>query len=333
MRLTKAGALRCTRFAFRGYCSRGFALEDPNLGNMPLRYEWIRWTFAALILWPGEAPSQAVRPISNAPAQPGGGSSVFVVAHQDDWQVFMGDVVARTLRDRGSATFIYLTAGDDGRDSVYWQTRERAALRSTRIAAQSIATDSIKCAPVVVLKHTIRECILGATDSYFLRIPDGRRNGTGFTRQNHQSMRRLRMKKIPAITAVDGSATYQGWADLLATVSALIKDSSGHAILVSATDPSVTINPHDHFDHRMAGLLVAELGKQRNFGVRYYVGYALATRAANRSNEQAREKTAIFRAYDEEMTRSNPAWSAYREHPSFYAECMLRTYARTPRVR
>ena len=230
------------------------------------------------------------------------------------------------------ATFIYLTAGDDGRDSVYWETRERAALASARVAT-GIAiggADSTECKPVVVLKHTMRRCVLGSTESYFLRLPDGQRNGSGFSRYNNQSLRRLRLRNISAITAVDGSATYQGWDDLVSTVAELIGD--GSQVRVHTTDPSVAINPHDHFDHRIAGLLVAQLRRGTSLDVRYYVGYALSTRAPNRSSAKAREKTEVFLAYDQEMMRSNKKWSAYREHPAFYSGCMMRTYVRTPRV-
>jgi LmbE family N-acetylglucosaminyl deacetylase len=270
-----------------------------------------------------------VKSISNSTLE----TSVFVVAHQDDWQVFMGDIVARTLRSGVQVRFIYMTAGDDGRDSVYWRTRERAALRSTLVAAQLKAADSTECTSVIVMRHVVRKCVVGRTESYFLRLPDGRRNGAGFPKYDQQSLRRFRARKIATITAVDGSATYQGWQDLVSTVSALLGDSSDGRVLVHTTDPSIAANPHDHFDHRMAGLLIAELKKRKGFDARYYVGYALATRPANRSNEQAREKTAIFRAYDEEMMRINKNWSAYREHPAFYSDCMLRTYARTARAR
>jgi hypothetical protein len=81
----------------------------------------------------------------------------------------------------------------------------------------------------------------------------------------------------------------------------------------------------------MAGLLVEDLRQRQRWKTQYYVGYALATRAANRSTDEAREKTAIFLAYDNEMRRVNPKWSAYEEHPGFYSECMLRTYARKAR--
>src|ERR1700675_3806092 len=95
----------------------------------------------------------SVRYTSNSPTQ----HDVFVVAHQDDWKLFMGDVVAKRIRAGDSVTFIYLTAGDDGRDSLYWQTRERAALQSTRLAIGPGAADSaaVRCSTTEVLEHTI----------------------------------------------------------------------------------------------------------------------------------------------------------------------------------
>jgi LmbE family N-acetylglucosaminyl deacetylase len=275
-------------------------------------------------------PQQPVRYVSNStPPQ----RDVFVVAHQDDWQLFMGDVVARRIKAGDSVTFIYLTAGDDGRDSLYWQTRERAVLQSTRLAIGVGAADSaaVRCSTTEALAHAIHKCVIANTESYFLRLPDGKRNGAGFARQGYQSLRKLRGKRIAAITAIDGSAAYLGWGDLIATASVLVGSSPLADIVVHVSDPSVVVNPHDHFDHRMAGLLVNDLRKRQKWNTQYYVGYALATRADNRSADQAREKTAIFLAYDKEMVRVNKAWSAYEEHPAFYSECMLRTYARKAR--
>lgn len=260
---------------------------------------------------------------------------VFVVAHEDDWQLFMGDVVGKRIKAGHSVIFVYLTAGDDGRDSLYWQTRERAALQSTRLAIGPDAADStaVRCSTTEVLEHTIRKCIIANTESYFMRLPDGKRNGVGFARHDYQSLRKLRGKKIGTMVAVDRSAVYHGWQDLMATASNLIGSSFATSeIVVHTNDPSVAANPHDHFDHRMAGLLVDDLRKGRTWNTQYYVGYAVGTRAANRSADEAREKTAIFLAYDKEMMRVNKAWSAYAEHPAFYSECMLRTYARKARA-
>ena len=255
---------------------------------------------------------------------------VVLVAHQDDWQLFMGDVVAERVRTGRPMVFIYLTAGDDGRDSLYWTTRERGALESTRVATTAAADTAFgECSTTKALEHVIKKCTVGNTESYFLRLPDGRRDGMGFASHSYQSLRKLRGNRITSMSALDGSTAYNGWADLLTTVAILVGEGSAdRTVTIHTSDPSVVVNPHDHFDHRMAGLLVAESRRKHRWSVVYYTGYALASRAANRSRDQARQKVALFQAYDAVMTRTNPGWSAYREHPAFYSECMLRTYGR-----
>jgi LmbE family N-acetylglucosaminyl deacetylase len=272
-----------------------------------------------------------ISPSANAQNSGGAPLDAVIVAHQDDWQLFMGDIVAERVQAGHRLVFVYLTAGDDGRDSVYWATRERAALRSTGIATGVVVGDSSadQCLIVRVLEHAIRKCSIANTESYFLRLPDGHRNGIGFARHSYQSLRKLRRNRVTSISAVDGSAVYNGWADLRSTVDSLIGESStARIVTVHTSDPSVVINPHDHFDHRMAGLLVFDSRRKNKWNVVYYAGYALATRAPNRTGEQVRQKTSLFRAYDNVMTQANPKWSAYRERPAFYSQCMMRTYGR-----
>ena len=127
-----------------------------------------------------------------------------------------------------------------------------------------------------------------------------------------------------------GSASYSGWNELMSTVGALV-DADSTEVMVHTTDPSIASNPHDHFDHRMAGLLVSDLRKKKSVGAMYYVGYALGTRAPNRSADETRAKTELFLAYDRVMTAADRKWSAYQEHRAFYSACLQRTYVRSPR--
>lgn len=255
-----------------------------------------------------------------------------IVAHADDWQVFMGDAIVERSRTGRRPAFIYLTAGDHGRDSVYWQLRENAALQSTRIALGMPASAGASCDTVHFDAHAISRCTLGSSVSYFLRLPDGNRNGRGFARNRFESLRKLRTNGL-ALHAIDGSNTYASWEDVTTTVNRLVRMSvdSTHSgdVVLHTTDPSVRTNPHDHYDHRMAGKLTENLLRGSQWSGRYYVGYALATRSPNRTTRQRQEKLEVFEAYDQEIIRINRGWSAYREHPLFYSACMLRTYART----
>src|SRR4051812_44118966 len=173
----------------------------------------------SLVLWFG--PIAAMPKVMRVKYQSNHETDVVVIAHQDDWQLFMGDVIGRRLAAGDSITFIYLTAGDDGRDSVYWRVRERAVLASTRVALGAAGADTLRCAIAEVRSHSINKCTLGRTTSYFLRLPDGKRNGAGFPRYGSVSLRKLRMRTIRSITAVDSSTTYGSWNDVVATVREL----------------------------------------------------------------------------------------------------------------
>ena len=258
-------------------------------------------------------------------------ADVFIVAHQDDWQLFMGDVAFKAARRGNQTVFIYLTAGDENRRSDYWKTRELAALQSTRLAAGTPSDAPVtECASIVVRSHAVRRCAIANTVSFFMRLPDGARAGSGFEQNSFQSLRKLRAKRISAITSVDTSTSYSGWADLVATVKELIRsaETTGRPVTLHANDPNPAINPRDHSDHRMAGFIAIELRNTTGWKVIYYVGYALAARPDNRSTLQARQKTALFLVYDREMLIANRGWSTYAERPRFYSMCMLRTYAR-----
>src|SRR5438046_9635514 len=117
--------------------------------------------------------------------------------------------------------------------------------------------------------HVIRQSLLNRTESYFLSLPDGKRDAPGYASYGNQSMRRLRSRKISTITAVDGSAAYSGWADLVASVAEILGETGDAGSIIHTTDPSVALNPHDHFDHRMAGLLVDESRMHSSSSPRY----------------------------------------------------------------
>jgi LmbE family N-acetylglucosaminyl deacetylase len=274
-------------------------------------------------------PSEQKRP---TPAHP---TDIFVVAHQDDWQLFMGDVVFKGVRRGNHSVFIYLTAGNESPNAEYWTTRERAALRSARVAAGTNPDSAtVTCTIVPVLNHSIRRCSVANTASYFLRLPDGRRDGSGFSHNSFQSLQKLQASRIRALRAVDTSTTYNDWSDLSETVAEIVRREQmpGSTITVHAHDPNAAINPGDHSDHQMAGLLATALRTRAPAEVVYYVGYALAARPDNRTRAQTREKSALFLAYDRELLIANRAWSTYAERPRFYSMCMLRTYARKVRA-
>ena len=288
----------------------------------------IRKGLLSLVL-PSLVSAQTAERVRYQPTTP----QVVIVAHQDDWQLFMGDALATHIASGSRIVFVYLTSGDVGRDSSYWRTREAAAIASeaqlVRSSAQSV---SPSCDTASVGAHRITRCILQNSTAWFLRLPDGGRNGTGYRTHSYQSLRKLRSRRISVIDAIDNSARYRGWQDLVSTVRAIVSLESG-SVALHANDPSVLINPHDHFDHRMAGRLAQDLERSERWPAFYYLGYALATRDDNLRPAGVQLKTRLFQAYDSVMIAANRRWSALAEHRTFYSECLRRTYwRRSPRA-
>ena len=97
--------------------------------------------------------------------------------------------------------------------------------------------------------------------------------------------------------AVDGSAAYRGWADLVSTVRAIIDFERDEApdvqLNVAETDPR--INPGDHSDHLMTAKAaldgVAGLSCVRRA---YYVDYASARLPENLNTQQRDLESAVF---------------------------------------
>ena len=92
------------------------------------------------------------------------------------WQLFMGDIIAKRIRTGNPIVFIYLPPGTMA-DSLYWATRERGALESTRVALGW----QLPIRPVInARQHVAPTPIRDAACQHVVLLSsfgDGRRNG------------------------------------------------------------------------------------------------------------------------------------------------------------
>ena len=76
--------------------------------------------------------SRASRPASSGGRRMNASPPLFViVAHQDDWQIFMGKEVYARLREGRRVVVIVTTAGDAGEDAWHWKSRLSGLVVST----------------------------------------------------------------------------------------------------------------------------------------------------------------------------------------------------------
>lgn len=278
------------------------------------------------------------------PAPHAGHLEAFVLAHQDDWQLFMGDVAWQAIRTGSRTVFVYTTSGDAGRPAPFWEAREKGALASVAVALGVAPPDTagevgggrfrVECADSMFSGHAVRRCQLGTSVSYFLRLPDGNLNGQGFPATGGRSLMQLANGIAAPVPTLDGKGSFRSWQDLVDVVGAVLKveasaaRASGAQVQIHATDPDTAFNPRDHADHRATGRLAAAIANANEWTLLRYAGYSTAEWPTNLSADQFAEKTALFMAYDRARVLASPEWSAYAELPRYYSAWLSRTYTR-----
>jgi len=198
--------------------------------------------------------------------------SVFVVAHPDDWQLFMNPAAFHAMDEpHEKAVFVHVTAGDAGKGlsgepTPYYLAREEGALRAIRFmanAADATAALGSDTKPEAVERagHQVARHTYANTVAYFLRLHDGKIvNGSEYV-EHPQALERLRTGAAAEADAIDGSARYAGWSDLVATLEAVIASElePGSALNLHFPELDERRNPGDHPDHRAVAFAMEEV--------------------------------------------------------------------------
>src|SRR5689334_11246406 len=188
--------------------------------------------------------------------------SFYFAAHEDDWQLFMNPSAFEDVIGGASKTvFVHLTAGDaglgigmGGRKHPFYLARENGAEAAIRFMASADSAPAERVvAPMTFNGHSIYRVSYRNAVGYFLRVPDGHWTGDGYYETGYESLRRLSTGETDALHAVDGSAVYHGWNDLVATLREIVAYERGKAALiqVNVAETNTQINPQDHSDHLM----------------------------------------------------------------------------------
>jgi hypothetical protein len=213
-------------------------------------------------------------------------ASFYFAAHEDDWQLFMNPSAFQDVAESKNRTvFVHMTAGDAGlgtgnagRKHPYYLARENGAETAIQFMADSGNLPADKTESQIDFNgHQIYRVSYRNTVAYYFRLPDGHPSGAGFANTGYQSLKRLADGDIGTLTAIDGSTTYRGWNDLVATVRALVNYERGRspAVQLNVAEQNSSINPHDHSDHQMTAKAALDAADGLACARRaYYVDYA-----------------------------------------------------------
>jgi hypothetical protein len=221
----------------------------------------------------------------------------YLQAHQDDWQLFLGDRPAGAVHTASKVVFVYTTAGGNANSPRYWRAREQAVNASVdTITGQA----RWACANATVNAHVIYRCTKANTVSYYLRLPN-----PGDTRPG--GMNSLRDGTISTLTAVDGTATYTSWGDLVATARSIIATEAGTEpdanVAIHAPETNRSTNDGDHSDHIATGDLTLAAVGGHDYDRFWYIGYPNQRLPANLTPAQLAVKWGTVHAYDKVMKR------------------------------
>ena len=212
--------------------------------------------------------------------------SFYFAAHEDDWQLFMNPSAFEDVISGASKTvFVHLTAGDaglgiglGGRKHPFYLARENGAESAIRFMANADSVPAERLSgPMTFNGHSIYRVSYRNTVGYFLRVPDGHWSGDGYYDTGFESLKRLANSENDVVHAVDGSTTYHGWDDLVATLREIVAYERGNAALiqVNVAETNARINPKDHSDHLMTAKAALDAVKDATCVRRvYYIDYA-----------------------------------------------------------
>ena len=229
-------------------------------------------------------------------------------AHPDDWQLFMNpNAYYDVQKPSNKVVFVYVTAGDagvglgtGGRSQPYYLARENGAKLSVKFMADAAKAPEIPVDSVASISgHPVKRWLYRNTISYFLRLPDGSPQGTGYVATAEQSLKRLHEGAIRTMTSIDSSATYEGWSDLRTTLRKLIDHERGTAtnVWVNIPDTNMVKNVGDHADHQhMAQGVLEAIADLRWINKALYLNYVTADMEENMSGAEREIEAGTFAA-------------------------------------
>lgn len=251
--------------------------------------------------------------------------SFYVVAHADDWQLFMQPNAYNDLVAPGSkVVFIITTAGDAGAGETFWLAREEGSKSSIRFCLQPLEALSESVGTREFNKHTINYWTANNATCYFLRLPDGNLYGNGFSQNHYQSLSKFRGEEISAITALDNSTTYKSWPDFYTTLQSIIKSECQgiSEIMINYLNPNTDTNPNDHKDHIATGQAIQDMTLISTIKQTLYVGYSVSNNKENLNLTGLFWKSGMFSAY-EKAVYDNSGYSTLGESvPTYLSWCL-----------
>ncbi len=233
-------------------------------------------------------------------------AAMYIAAHADDTLLFQSPSLLRDVRSGRCVRTVFLTAGDAGKPTSYWEGRELGA--EAGYAEMLGVANQWTSSQIVADGHSIRLETLDALPRVsiaYMRLPDGTPSGTGTPLYGDESLTKLwrsvkgGMPAISDIEAVDGSSGYD-FGELVDALAAMM-DSFAPSQIATQDYIAPLVGPDDHADHVATGKFAEEAAAlyDRSNRLRGFLGYDSADQPINVFGDLLAEKSDAFYAYGE----------------------------------
>ena len=245
------------------------------------------------------------------------GSSVNVIAHPDDDLFFQNPDVLKDVAAGKCVATVYLTSGDAGIGTGYSRSRENgvgAAYATMAGVANTWTSSTVTVAGKGVTTRTLSAA--PRIQQFFLRLPDGNIDGSGFPRTGRASLQKLYQGQIASMSTADAPIQSYTKAQLVQTLGGLMTSVS--AGTVRTLDNVDAYGQGDHSDHYTAARLATEARAAAAPAAALigYLGYPSSDLPANVSGADLNAKQNAFLSYapyDSQMCQSLAACAARPE--------------------
>jgi hypothetical protein len=250
--------------------------------------------------------------------------SFYIVAHADDWQLFMQPNAYKDLVASGhKVVFIITTAGDAGNEVQYWRAREEGCKSSIRFCLAPLSALAESAGTRKCNHHEIYYWAANNAICYFLRLPDGNIDGSGFSKYNYQSLPKFSNGIINSITAIDNSTTYRDWTDLCNTLQTIIQTESGGISIscINYQNPCISANPNDHADHIATGQAIQAIGNLSHVPQALFAGYNSGNETTMMNETEYFWKAGMFAAYEKAVLDGSGYSTLKEDIPTYLRWC------------
>ncbi|MGZ6295092.1 MAG: PIG-L family deacetylase, partial [Candidatus Limnocylindrales bacterium] len=225
------------------------------------------------------------------------GSTMNVVAHEDDDLLFLSPDLLHDVQGGLCVRTVFVTAGDAGNDADYWMSREAGS--EAAYAEMAGVADIWTANDAGVAGHPMPLLTLNGLPRIslvFMRLPDGNLNGSGFGAYGNQSLQKLWLGQIGSVAAVDGSSGYSK-NGLTGVLAQLMDDYQPDTIRTQ--DEVGEFGDGDHSDHHATAYFALAAHQQLTFAHQFisYADYETSGRTQNVFGADLTEKQDAYFTY------------------------------------